>query len=208
MFAKEVLVIHLLNRIKITVCGFILASILLINSFSFSYAKNLSKNIKPKITYNAKNTGKPIKNGIKNKKEKLSKKENKIVWKITSRFLREIDYEELKLLEQVVENEAGGEPYLGKIAVANVILNRCRSPLFPNTIRGVIFQKGQFAQLNRALKLTPSEKTKQAVKEALNGKQVISPDTFYFLNLNIAKDLTIPRTKTFVTRIGNHWFYK
>lgn len=172
---------------------------LLIHSLTFASSKIPAKNVKPKIVYNTKNCTK-----ITITKQKRTK----VVWKVTSRFLREIDTEDLRLLEQVVENEAGGEPYLGKIAVANVILNRVRSSLFPNTIRGVIFQKGQFAKLDRALKLTPSEETKKAVQEALNGKQVVPQDVFYFLNLNIAKDLSIPQTKTFVTKIGNHWFYK
>ncbi|MFD1909465.1 cell wall hydrolase [Paenibacillus rhizoplanae] len=37
--------------------------------------------------------------------------------------------------------EAEGEPYKGKVAVANVVLNRLRSANFPDTIREVIYQK-------------------------------------------------------------------
>ncbi len=34
----------------------------------------------------------------------------------------------------------GGEPYVGKVAVGAVVLNRTKSPSFPNTIAGVVYQ--------------------------------------------------------------------
>jgi N-acetylmuramoyl-L-alanine amidase len=46
------------------------------------------------------------------------------------------------LLAQAVHGEARGEPYLGKVAVAAVVLNRVADPRFPNTIEGVIYQPG------------------------------------------------------------------
>lgn len=142
-----------------------------------------------------------------NKKKLLRKTFENGKSKRTSRG--NFDREDIVLLEKVVENEAGGEPYEGKVAVVNVILNRMRSGKFPSTIREVIFQKGQFSKLNRALSLTPSDETKKAVYDALfNNKTVVPPDTYYFLNIKIAQDFTIPRTKEFVKRIGNHWFYR
>ena len=44
----------------------------------------------------------------------------------------------------IIYCEAGAEPYQGKVAVGAVIMNRVRSSRFPNTISGVIYQKGQF----------------------------------------------------------------
>lgn len=43
-------------------------------------------------------------------------------------------------LSRIINAEAQGEPYEGKVAVGNVVLNRVKSPLFPNTIYGVIFE--------------------------------------------------------------------
>lgn len=147
----------------------------------------------------------PVKSNQKTLKNKKTTKKSNI--KKVSRG--DFEREDILLLEKVVENEAGGEPYEGKVAVVNVILNRMRSGKFPSSIREVIFQKGQFSKLNRALQLTPSEETKKAVHDALfNNKTVVPPDTYYFLNITIAKDLTIPKTKKIVKRIGNHWFYK
>lgn len=49
---------------------------------------------------------------------------------------------DLYLLAKCVYAEARGEPYTGQVAVAAVILNRVENPSFPNTISGVIYQKG------------------------------------------------------------------
>ncbi|MBC7106400.1 MAG: LysM peptidoglycan-binding domain-containing protein, partial [Firmicutes bacterium] len=46
---------------------------------------------------------------------------------------------ELDLLARLITAEADGEPYIAKVAVAAVVLNRVRSPAFPNTIAGVIY---------------------------------------------------------------------
>ncbi|MCK9910234.1 cell wall hydrolase, partial [Microbacteriaceae bacterium K1510] len=47
---------------------------------------------------------------------------------------------DLKLMANAVYGEARGEPYVGQVAVAAVILNRTRHPDFPKTISGVIFE--------------------------------------------------------------------
>lgn len=44
----------------------------------------------------------------------------------------------------MVYAESGNQSLDGKIAVANVVLNRVKSPIFPNTIEGVLAQKNQF----------------------------------------------------------------
>lgn len=53
--------------------------------------------------------------------------------------------EELKLLACLVHSEAGNQSYEGKLAVANVVINRMKSSKFPSTIKGVIYQSGQFS---------------------------------------------------------------
>ena len=49
------------------------------------------------------------------------------------------------LLANLIYCEAGGEPYEGQIAVGAVVINRVLSGAFPNTVEGVIRQKGQFS---------------------------------------------------------------
>ncbi|MBE6974933.1 MAG: hypothetical protein E7436_05535 [Ruminococcaceae bacterium] len=51
---------------------------------------------------------------------------------------------ESELLARIVHAESKGEPYIGQVAVAAVILNRVDSPDFPNTLAGVIYQPGAF----------------------------------------------------------------
>lgn len=53
--------------------------------------------------------------------------------------------DDLKLLTALVHSESGNQPYEGKLAVANVVLNRMKSSKYPNTLSGVIYQSGQFS---------------------------------------------------------------
>lgn len=118
--------------------------------------------------------------------------------------------EELHLLHKIVMAEAEGEPYEGKVAVANVVLNRLRSANYPDTIKKVIYQKSQFSpvQNGRMDRVTPNEDSIRAVTEALHGRKEVSDDTYYFLSLSLATDFTIAHTKSMSKEIGNHTFYK
>jgi len=111
--------------------------------------------------------------------------------------------EEFNLVAQVVQAEAGGEPYEGQVAVANVIFNRLKAG-WGRTVTEVITQKGQFTKVRKK----PSASVKEAVKEALYGKNAVPEGTLFFQNLDISKDFTIPRSKKYVTKIGRHTFYR
>lgn len=77
---------------------------------------------------------------------------------------------EVYTLARLVHGEARGEPYMGKVAVAAVVLNRVRNAQFPNTISGVIFQKGAFdAVADGQIWLTPDSDSIRAAHDALNG---------------------------------------
>ena len=56
----------------------------------------------------------------------------------SSKFYRE---DEVLWLARIIHADSSGEPLLGKIAVGNVVLNRVKSPSYPNTIYGVIFDR-------------------------------------------------------------------
>ncbi|MDO4632337.1 MAG: cell wall hydrolase [Eubacteriales bacterium] len=51
---------------------------------------------------------------------------------------------EIRLLGTLVYLEAGNQSYYGKKCVASVVVNRIKSSRFPNTLKGVIYQSGQF----------------------------------------------------------------
>lgn len=86
-------------------------------------------------------------------------------------------------LARIVEMEARGGSIDKKTAVANVVLNRVKSPNFGNTIQEVIFAKGQFTPARKInfKTLVPSEESILAAKRALNGVE-IAKDCLYFNN--------------------------
>ena len=98
-----------------------------------------------------------------------------------------IDYnfteEEIEILERIVEAEVTGNSYYeGKLAVANVILNRIESPRFPNTVKGVVFAQNQFTPTKdgRYYTVKVTELTKQVVADAINGARAVPDDAYYF----------------------------
>lgn len=121
-----------------------------------------------------------------------------------------VSEEDLHLLQKIVMAEAEGEPYKGKVAVANVVLNRLRSANFPDTIREVIYQKRQFSPVanGRLKRVKPNKDSIRAVDAALRGVKEVTDDTYFFLSLTLAQDLTVHHSRTLVKTIGNHTFYK
>ncbi|MDP4098966.1 cell wall hydrolase [Paenibacillus sp. P96] len=121
-----------------------------------------------------------------------------------------ITAQEVLLLQKIVMAEAEGESYKGKVAVANVVLNRLRSANFPDTIQKVIYQKAQFSPVanGRLNRVRPNEETVKAVNDALSGHKAVPDDTYYFLSLTLADDLTVHHSRAKVKTIGNHTFYK
>lgn len=99
---------------------------------------------------------------------------------------------------------------IGKIAVANVVLNRVKSPLFANNIYDVIFDRNYGVQftpiLNGTIYNTPLGDSVVAAKRALRGENYAS-ESLYFLNPRIATSSWIINNRTFFRRIGNHDFY-
>ena len=109
------------------------------------------------------------------------------------------------LLAQLVESEATGEPYVGKVAVAEVVLNRVRDSGFPNSIEGVIYQPGQFQVVsNGRINMTPTQESINASNEALAGSNY-THNALYFYNAAIATDRWQDSLRT-TTVIGSHTF--
>jgi len=55
------------------------------------------------------------------------------------------------LLAHLVHAEAKGEPFAGKVAVAKVVLNRGDHKKFPDTVKGVIYEKNAFSPVQTVL---------------------------------------------------------
>ena len=113
----------------------------------------------------------------------------------------------LNLLARVVYGEARGEPYTGQVAVAAVVLNRVKNSNFPNTVSGVVYQKGAFdAVADGQINLTPNSTAKKAAQDALNGWDPTYGAIYYF-NPKTATNKWIWSRPMTVT-IGNHRFCK
>ena len=120
------------------------------------------------------------------------------------------DEEELHWLSRIIHAESRGEPFLGKLAVGTVILNRVDAPQFPDTIYGVIFDNRNGTQFtptaNGTIYQTPGEDSVMAAKICLEDTR-LSDEILYFLNRRIASSFWIVENCRFVMEIGGHSFY-
>ncbi|REK76568.1 spore cortex-lytic enzyme [Paenibacillus paeoniae] len=112
---------------------------------------------------------------------------------------------DIQIMANAVYGEARGEPYEGQVAVAAVILNRVKSPSFPDSVYGVIFQPRAFtAVADGQIYLTPNARARDAVMDAINGSDPSGGCLYYFnpVTATSAWIWTRPQVKT----IGKHIF--
>ena len=109
------------------------------------------------------------------------------------------------LLAKAVYSEARGEPYVGQVAIAAVILNRVKSSAFPNTVAGVIYQPWAFTAVHDGqFELEPNATAYQAARDALNGWDPTYGSIYYY-NPQTATNTWI-RSRKVTTTIGKHVF--
>lgn len=116
---------------------------------------------------------------------------------------------DVQLLARAINGEARGESYEGQVAVGAVILNRVKDPSFPNTIAGVIYQKGAFTAVSDGqinVPISENSTVYKAAQDALNGWDPTNGCTYYF-NPNTATNSWI-WSKQIVKKIGKHNFCK
>jgi N-acetylmuramoyl-L-alanine amidase len=114
---------------------------------------------------------------------------------------------DIRLMANAVHGESRGEPYIGQVAVAAVILNRVQSASFPNTVSGVIFEPGAFtAVADGQIWLTPNETSKKAVIDAINGWDPTGEALYYFNPATATSGWIWGRPQ--IKKIGQHIFCK
>ncbi|WP_396953961.1 spore cortex-lytic enzyme [Neobacillus niacini] len=114
---------------------------------------------------------------------------------------------DIRLMANAVHGESRGEPYIGQVAVAAVILNRVNSSTFPNTVSGVIFEPGAFtAVADGQIWLTPNETSKKAVIDAINGWDPTGEALYYFNPATATSSWIWSRPQ--IKKIGQHIFCK
>lgn len=141
----------------------------------------------------------------KNKKSKKTKKNTK---RKAKKNINKKNYtrEDLRLMSSIINCEAGSEPYQGKLAVGIVVMNRIKSKAFPSTLKGVIYQPGQFSpvrngSLRRMFSAYDSGRNKSrqwkscisAAKKVLNGQRTIlykgkkkNMESFHFFSMGLS----------------------
>ncbi len=114
-------------------------------------------------------------------------------------------------LARIIQAESGAEPYRGKLAVGNVILNRVASVDFPNSIYGVIFDRKNGVQFtpvaNGTIYNTPSAESIRAAEECLAGTRVVGNCLYFFNPKTATKASWIVQNCRYYTSIGDHDFY-
>lgn len=125
-------------------------------------------------------------NAATEKSKTTAKNNNAVKKKMKKGNVVTYSKQELRYMATIIYCEAGNQSYAGKLAVGIVVKNRMESKKFPNTIKGVLYQRYQFTPtrngaLNRALKTYDKNgfKTKEyssclkAAKEALSGVKTV-----------------------------------
>lgn len=134
----------------------------------------------------------------------LQKQKNTQVYAATS-----TSASNLQLIARAINGEARGEPYEGQVAVGAVILNRVKDSKFPNTVAGVIYQKGAFTavsdgQINQPI--AEGSTVLKAAQDALNGWDPTGGAIYYF-NPTTATNKWI-WSRPLIKTIGKHRFCK
>lgn len=163
----------------------------------------------------------------KEKKEEREKSEVKEK-KDEKKAIISYNEEEFKILACVIYLEAGDQPFKGKVAVANAILNRVQDKAFPETIKKVVHHRAygyyQFGlarpggKLEKALKVygkrkiawqkKAEEESVKAAKAALFGEREIPENLCFFVMKNSAPGKRYRKNKPGGVIIADHYFYK
>ena len=124
---------------------------------------------------------------------------------------KEGENDELYCLSRIISAESAGEPMEGKIAVGNVVLNRVKSPDFPNTVYDVIFDRNYGTQFTPVALGTvycePTNESVEAARRCLEGESS-ADNCLYFFNPEISTAQGwIVNNRVFCKSLGHHDFY-
>ncbi|WP_027415855.1 spore cortex-lytic enzyme [Aneurinibacillus terranovensis] len=116
-----------------------------------------------------------------------------------------VNASELDALARLVYSESRGEPFVGQVAVASVVMNRVQSHVFPESVKGVIFQRWAFTAVDDGQYwLTPNAEAYKAALEAVRGWDPSHHSLYYFNPATATSGWIWSRPQT--VRIGHHIF--
>ncbi|MBR3817051.1 MAG: spore cortex-lytic enzyme [Clostridia bacterium] len=112
---------------------------------------------------------------------------------------------DINLLAKLIAAEARGESYRGQVAVGAVVLNRVEHSSFPDTIAGVIYQRGAFSCVNDSnWYVSPDSTSVKAARDCINGWDP-SGGAIYYYNPSKTSN-SFMHSRPVITTIGNHVF--
>ena len=112
---------------------------------------------------------------------------------------------DINLLAKLIAAEARGESYKGQVAVGAVVLNRVEHSSFPDSIAGVIYQKGAFSCVNDSnWSVAATETSRKAAQDCINGWDP-SGGAIYYYNPKKTSNAFM-HSRPIITVIGNHRF--
>ncbi|MBC2776834.1 cell wall hydrolase [Parasphingopyxis marina] len=117
---------------------------------------------------------------------------------------------DLICLVKIVRHEAANQSQTGQLAVAQLVMNRVRSPRFPNSICSVAHQRGQFFNTNAYNPSRSDALWQSALEVSLDARNqisdpVIGEAVFYHAAYAPSRfHASRPR----VAQIGDHIFYR
>ena len=129
-------------------------------------------------------------------------------------YTQSYNSDDTMLLAKLIYNEARGEGINGWIGVGEVVMNRIQSPLYPNTVKEVVYEQGQFSNSERLENITPTDEMVTVAQMILSGnlRVINNPEVLYFKNPQITDNVpsTTPMdwgTHRYYMAIGSHAFY-
>ena len=118
----------------------------------------------------------------------------------------EIAFDDLYLLSRIIDSAAGSDWLTDefRMCVGEVVLNRVASPEFPDTIQGVVYQKGQYSVVNTArfATLAPRRECVDAALRLLQGERHMVPGVVYQADYLQGELFSV----YFDRRLGNTYF--
>lgn len=91
----------------------------------------------------------------------------KIITMLAALGAHDVPRKDINCLATVIYHEARGEPLIGQMAVAHVVMNRVRSDKYPDNICDVVYQPYQFSYIDKAIPDWNSKAWDAAVREAV-----------------------------------------
>lgn len=119
--------------------------------------------------------------------------------------------EDLYWLSRIISAEARGEPFIGQVAVGNVVLNRRAHRAYPNTVKEVVFDRQggvvQFSPvMDGSIYKTPYATSVTAAKVCLEG-YTVSDRILFFYAPSMVSSTWIERNRPYAFTIAGHRFF-